>query len=83
MSRPHRAQPRARLSQADVEQLIDMHLRGRYPVDHITDAEIFELLRLAHLGAAAEREAIVEPGTLNQSVVEAIGSRWARMTGTP
>lgn len=83
MRRPHHAQTRARLSQGDVEQLIDLHLRGRYPVDHITDAEIFELLRLAHLGAAAEREATIEPKTLNRSVVDAIGSRWARMTGTP
>lgn len=74
---------KARLHQADVEQLVDAHLRGRYPVDHITDVQIFELLRLAHLGAAAEREATVDPSTLNRSVVDAISSRWARMTGTP
>lgn len=74
---------RPRLHQADVEQLVDAHLRGRYPVDHITDAEIFELLRLAQIGAAAEREATVDPATLNRTVVDAISSRWARMTGTP
>lgn len=82
MSRPPHI-TRARLYQADVEQLIDMHLQGRYPVDQIPDAEILELLRLAHLGAAAEREATVDHTTLNRSVVEAIGNRWFRMTGTP
>lgn len=82
MTRPSHI-TRGRLHQADVEQLVDLHLRGRYPVDHITDAEIFELLRLAHLGAAAEREATIDQTALNRTVVAETGDRWFRMTGTP
>ena len=69
---------------ADLEQLVDLHLRGHLePADVLSDAGLLEILRLAHLGAAAELEASLYPATLNRSVVDAIGGRWARIVGTP
>ena len=71
-----------------VEQLLDEHLRdpftlaNRYAVSG-GPSFVTELLRLARLGAEAEREAATGPTTRNVVVVEAIAARWARLVGTP
>lgn len=71
-----------------VEQLLDEHLRDPFTMANKYAASggppmVTELLRLARLGAAAEREAAVDPTTSNAVVVQAIASRWARLVGTP
>lgn len=85
---PARQPYHARLDGEFLERLLDEHLRDPFTLANKFAVSggpplVTELLRLARLGAEAERESSVDPSTNNALVVQAMASRWARLVGTP
>ena len=79
---PHRP-----LGAESVEALLDEHLRDPFFLGNkLADcgpAFVTELIRLALIGAVAEREAVARDDTRNAALVDGVAARWARLVGTP